>query len=776
MKRSFSLAALAAVLLSQSAQAIMERGDYPWKSKLRSWYDKEMKGCLKGFDEVPWLLNLGPTGIRARIYADKPTQLVVKYVFQDEKSPARGKIKAEDVIVGANGRKFTTSHIFGRTGRARNAGWGGPMMELAHHIEDSQGEDGKLYLNVWAGGNSRKQKVVEIQLRPVGRFSPTFPYDCPRSERLLEELCDFIVMDYKSGNWKSANSFYGGPHGVAHQVLALMASGIPKYDPIIKQTVSQLAGKRFSAAGGGFQTWQWGFNSIVLGEYYLLTKDKSVIPAMENLAEVMPLGSRQGNGIYTHRSELNLRLTSRKPYASIADISGLMMIGMSLFKTIGVQYSYDLYDNIHGHYLNSATPESENIAYAFGGPEKFNPHAIGPRHAIIELENPKEGLSGRGPGFLCPTGMKDITKYKVTWPHPGDFRWDKVKPLDWIEDERATNTVTELAHDIKGKGKVLRRIDRNHPKFKKWAPEPTRPYNTTRGGGHLGPVGMGALSHLIGNKDNKTWGYMAMHCANTCALSPGAIFDGHAASNIHAFWSILGAARSDRPQQLRKFLDYVKTYVILSETHNGGMILQPLGRDRPGCNSDTAFGPRVLTTASMAILLSLPKKRLQITGAGTTGGAGVPSAARRTRPKKTVAKGEPRKFTPPKKVVREADAATIARHDDMLVERITAALEAGGEPRFLLGSLNCEVRITAVEGEGILGVETIDPPMKFSVMWDKMTIKAKKGVALGLLKEGDEAGHALVAFYALASGDKEMAKTHLEKAGQAAAAVRAVFE
>jgi len=773
MKRSLSLAALVAVLLSQSAQAIMERGDWPWKTKLRSWYDKEMKGCLKGFDEIPWLLNLGPTGIRARIYSDKPTQLVVKYVFKDEKSPARGKIKPEDVIVGANGRMFTTSHIFGRTGRARNAGWGGPMMELAHHIEDSQGEDGKLRLVVWPGGSKSKQKVVEIQLRPVGRFSPTFPYDCPRSERLLEELCDFIVMDYKSGNWKKPNSFYGAAHGQTHQLLALMASGIPKYWPIVKRTVSDLASRRFDPAGGGFQTWSWGFNGIVLGEYYLLTKDKSVIPAMENIAETMPLGSMFGNGIYTHRSELNLRLTGRKPYASMAAISGLMMIAMDLFEMSGVQYSYDLYDNIHGHYLNSATPSSESIAYCFAGPEKFNPPEIGPRHAIIKVKNPREGLSGKGPGYQCPTGMKGITSYEVFWPTKKDPRW---KPLDWLEKERATNIVTELKDGAGDAGKGIRRVDRNNPRFKKWAPEPTRPYNTTKGGGHIAPVGMGALAHLIAHKDDKTFRYMAMHCANTCALSPGAIFDGHAASNLHAFWGILGAARSDRPKQLREFFDYVKTFLVLCETHNGGMIMQPWGRDRPGCNTDVAFGPRVLTTATAAILLSLPKKRLQITGAGTTGGAGVASSARRTRPKKTVAKSEPRTFTPPKKVVREIDAATIARYDALLVERITAGLEAGGEPRFLLGSLNCEVRIVAVEGEGILGVETIDPPMKFSVMWEKLTLEAKKAVALGLLKEGDESGHALVAFYALASGDKETAKTHLEKAGQAAAAVRAVFE
>ncbi|MHC4253206.1 MAG: DUF6288 domain-containing protein, partial [Planctomycetota bacterium] len=505
MRRCLRLVAALLLLASQGAHAIMERGDYPWTTKLRSWYDREMKGQVDGFDEVPWLLNLGPTGIRARIYPDRPTQLVVKYVFKDTRSPARGRLMPGDVIVGANGMAFRTAHIFGRRGRARNAGWDGPMLELAHHMENSQGTDGKLKLVVWPGGDKSKQKVVEIQLRVVGRFSKTFPYNCPRSEKLLEELCDFLVMDHKSSNWKKPNSFYGGAHGHAQQLLALMASGIPKYEPLIRREISRYSGKRYSPAGGGFQTWRWGFDSIVMGEAYLLYKDRSLVPSMRSVAAAMPLGSMFGNGIYTHRSELNLRITGRKPYAAIAAISGLQMIGMSLFKTIGVECSEDLYQNIHQHYLNSATSTSESIAYCFASAGKFNPPEIGPRHAIIRLKDPKEGLSGKGPGHQCPTGMKKITEYEIVWPTRKDHRW---KPTDWIGKERATNIVTEL------KDPTIRRVDRNHPAFKKGAPEPTRPYNTSKGGGHIAPVGMGALAHLIGNRDDKSWNYLAMHCAN----------------------------------------------------------------------------------------------------------------------------------------------------------------------------------------------------------------------------------------------------------------------
>ncbi|MCH7228175.1 DUF6288 domain-containing protein [Haloferula sp. A504] len=599
MNLQLRLIAVIPVLLGQWAPAIMERGDYPWGTKLRCFYDDELQQAIG----PAWLLNLGPTGIRARIYPDKADQLAVKYVFQDAKSPAKGLVAIGDIIVGANGSKFKTSHRFGRN-LPGGGGWDGPMLELAGHLEDSQGTDGVLKLIVWPQGDRQGEKEVPIQLEVVGRFAETFPYNCVRSEQMLEKLCEFMVMDYESGNWKKENAFYGGPHNEGHQMLALMAAGIPKYDRFVKDHISSYYGKRYDPAGGGFQTWKWGFEGIVMGEYYLLHQDRKLLPAIESLTAAMPLGSRHGNGIYTHRSELNLRLTGRKPYASIAAISGLQMVAMSLFDKAGIPYDEDLRQTIHQHYLNSATESSLNIAYAFGSADRFNDADITHRHAILKLADKSKGRSGKGPGFVVPTGMRDLGEYEIFWPTKADPRW---KPTDWIAKEAGTNIVTEL----KDPGVV--RVDRNHPDYRQ-APEPTKPYKTTKSGGHLAPVGMGALAHLIGNRPG-SWDYLGQHAANTCVVGPGNIFDGHASSNLSAFWAILGAAQSDRPEALRAYLDYMKTFLILSEAHNGGLIIQPWGRDRPGSNSDVSYGPRTLATATGAIVLALGKRRLQVTGA-----------------------------------------------------------------------------------------------------------------------------------------------------------------
>lgn len=743
MKPGSILACILTLVFCQSSPAVMESGDHPWGTDLRSHLDQEMADKLGG---AKWLLNLGPTGIRARIYPDKPKHLVVKYVFQDTKSPAKGLVNIEDVIVGANGRKFTTEHRFGRN-LPGGGGWDGPMMELAAHIEDSQGKDGILSLAVWPLGDSANESEVKVQLRAVGRFSESFPYECARSETMLGELCDFLVDEYKSDVWKNPGTFGGGPHTNAHSILALMASGDRKYDRLIKDYMVAYHGKTYDPAGGGFQMWNWGYDGIVMGEYYLLTKDRKLLAPMESLAKAMPEGCHNGDGIYTHRSHTNLWVTGRKPYASIAAISGLQMIGMSLFKEAGLPYDERLYGNIHQHYLNSTSPDAVNIAYAFGNADKLNDADISHRHAIIKLKDKSKGLSGRGPGFVCPTGMEGIGEYEIVWPTKADPRW---KPLDWLKKESATNIVTE--HSDEG----VRRVDRNNPRYVV-APEPRKPYSTTRSGSHLAPVGMGAVAHLIG-KNPESWEYLGVHAANTCAIAPGNAFDGHAASNQHGFWSVVGAANSDQPKKLREYFDYMKTFIILSETHNGGLILQPWGRDRPNSNSDVSYGPRVLPTATGAILLALGKKHIRITGAGNSTGS--------------IAAG---------RKARSLPADHLAMLDESLLQALGEASHSNKlEPTPLsISKATADVRFAKVESDEKLTFQAMTGDKQASFVFSELTTKDHALLALLVAKHlpDDQEAQAMAGIYQEITGNTKTADEYYEKAGaEITGKLEALFE
>lgn len=241
---------------------------------MHGWHDRAVAEKLG----TGWFLNVGPTGLRARITHENPKFFTVKFVF--ENSPAHGLIAEEDLVVGANGKIFTVAHTFGR----RNvSNWEGPMLEMSKHIEDSQGKDGKLELIVWPGGVKEQEKKVVLQLEAIGRFSPTYPFDCPRSDKLMTDLCDFLVSEHKR-----AGKFENQVHTHASCVLALMASGDKKYQPMIRDIISGYGKKRYdSTKGDGFPAWGQVHDGIVMGEYYLLTKDRSLLPAIDSLADCL---------------------------------------------------------------------------------------------------------------------------------------------------------------------------------------------------------------------------------------------------------------------------------------------------------------------------------------------------------------------------------------------------------------------------------------------------------------------------------------------------------
>ena len=387
-----------------SAQGVMQgKDDYPWGCTIDSEWDKPV---MAKYPNGNWFLNLGPTGIRAKINPETPKQLLVMFVFQDNKSPAAGKINIGDVIVGANGKKFATEHKFGRRGDKQ--GWSGPLLELAYAMEDSQGDDGKLDLMIIPkkGGS---QTTVTLKLKKVGRFSPTWPYDCDRSNRLYIQLCEYLMADRKWGRGMA-------PHEKAHALLALMASGEQRYLSVVKDIMERKKNGRHSPDATNFASWFWGFESIVIGEWYLLTRDAGFHEAMKSLVVATGLGQDPRNGGYSHRPFPYIRKRvaggGSPGYGPMAGPGGLNFLGMSLFKAGGFPIHELAYERYHQAYLRTAGPRQDAaVVYGF----KAQPYCF------VEVKNGSEVKSDRGVGYLCQRGMKGV-KYNVP-KNEGENTW-----------------------------------------------------------------------------------------------------------------------------------------------------------------------------------------------------------------------------------------------------------------------------------------------------------------------------------------------------------------
>ena len=273
-----SLSVLIALLAATSAPLKAQvdyQGDQPWSQRADAGPDAEVPG---------WFYNLGITGIRAELVKDKPKALLVKYVLPG--TPARKLIRINDLIIGANGQRFQNEH---RNGYGMEVfGADGPVAELAEALEDCQGKSGsgKLPLMVRRGG---KTITVELEIgRIYGSYAATYPADCPKSEKILEELLVYIAKQ------QDEEGSFGDPVHNTFAALALLGSGKKRYLPAVERNLRHLCASIRSTGDEdrkyGLINWTYMGTAIVLSEYYLITKKPWVLPELENIRNLMESG------------------------------------------------------------------------------------------------------------------------------------------------------------------------------------------------------------------------------------------------------------------------------------------------------------------------------------------------------------------------------------------------------------------------------------------------------------------------------------------------------
>jgi len=780
-KRVLILSLILTAIISDTAPAVhlgaSEDGKpLPWSRKMAHPLDQPVN---EKCPDTPFLMNLGPTGIRAMITPENPKAFLVKFVFQDSYSPAKGLIKPDDLIVGAGGKDFTEPHGFHRKS-AGSRGWQGPPFELAGAIEDSQGSDGKLTLIVLEGGSKNKRKNVTLQLKPVGKFSPTWPWNCPRSDQLLKDLCDFMF----DGNLDRMKR-----HHYMQGLLALWASGDKRAMPLVKAKAESLMKSRPDFKSGGMgQTWMTGYNGIFLGEYYNATKDSGVKTAAENFAPFYEYAQFE-NGSYGHRSAISFLASGNKPYASMAACGGICMLAQSTFRANGLAYSEVAYERSHqGHLRSAGRDGGAGIAYGFAGEkqsERITDHAVLKLESMKGIKEPKPRpwwpeLGGKG--LPIEGGLAACGKYTVVWPTSSDPRWSN-GCIDWLKNE---------------KDKVIIKYGGNEgDTVTAWrylpdvvVKEPTTPYNTTpNGAGHQAGSAPGALAHFISNKDNKSWGYLGKHMANGCALSPRMLWDGHADAVIHAFFGALAAFRADE-KNLRSWLDYTKTWIILSETHEprakGGLVDQPFGCQRNSTCS-IACGRTAYTHVAIAIL-SVPKRKLLITGADyeqpagpTTAKPYTPSTSSYTPAESSTASSstdstpdEPAPSAPPAAVLRKARALAPDKADKLesTLQLILAKLSDAGALKDVPLSLSptrAKVYVKGADADGKLTLQVTTGSDTARLSWRHLTAQDVATLAIYVAEIKPDSGdaQAIAGVYLESLGNVTKAEEYYEKAGPA---------
>ena len=206
--------------------------------------------------------NLGATGLRGWMYCDKMVtsdarQIAITKVAKG--SPAYGILEVGDVILGVGGKPFSYD----------------PRTEMGKALTAAESEagSGELTLSRWRAGSSEE---VVVKIPVLGTYSPTAPYDCPKSKRILEQGCRELAKRMEDPSYTRRLD----PIPRSLNALALLASGQESYLPLIQKEAQWAA----SFEDEGMATWYYGYVMMLLAEYKIATGDDSVMPGLKRLA------------------------------------------------------------------------------------------------------------------------------------------------------------------------------------------------------------------------------------------------------------------------------------------------------------------------------------------------------------------------------------------------------------------------------------------------------------------------------------------------------------
>lgn len=198
----------------------------------------------------------GPVGIGVNLINPAFT-IQISNVEQGSPAEATGKLKKGQIIESINGQTLKDID---------------PRVQLADILTEAEATDGKMNLKIKDLG------VVTVQLPIMGRYSKSWPLDCPKSKKIVRNLGDQLAKSEKPV-WSA------GPF--------LLSTGEDKdlqtYQRWLKTEIPTPT-----------YPWYIGLYGTSVCEYYLRTGDKSVIPAINAMAATlkgsMYNGSWMGRG------------------------------------------------------------------------------------------------------------------------------------------------------------------------------------------------------------------------------------------------------------------------------------------------------------------------------------------------------------------------------------------------------------------------------------------------------------------------------------------------
>lgn len=232
--------------------------------------------------------SLGPMGAIGNIWANsvgdgtrKTRMIQIAEVMKG--TPADGVLQVNDVILGVDGKKFDSD----------------PRRVLATAVTSAEKKEngGKLELLIWRKG---KEQAAKLQLKVMGTFSETSPWECEKSKAIIDAACAAIVKRglFSVGRDKKRRPNGGIPNLLS--ALGLLATGEDQYLPLVREYARAIGKPDVKLdLEPGMKSWPWAYTNLFLTEYFLATGDEYVLPAITEYSTKIAMGS-SGVGTWGH--------------------------------------------------------------------------------------------------------------------------------------------------------------------------------------------------------------------------------------------------------------------------------------------------------------------------------------------------------------------------------------------------------------------------------------------------------------------------------------------
>lgn len=278
-------------------------------------------------------VNLGPTGITGMgIKIDNKIEFFV-VTNVERGSPADGIIREDDVINGANGVAFP------KQGDARK--------NLGYAIIDSQAKNGRLHLQVIRG----TQKSVEtVQLDRIPDFSATWPFACERTDMMLAAACDFLDREQQPSGEVPSDE---GLIGQTQSGILFMAMGEPRYLDNGRRAAYWYGDKILEhvrkGSSPGWGPWQCGYGGLLMAEYYEMTGDRGILPALKAVCKFITDGQTSAGG-WSHGWDHGYGAG----YAEVNEAGMVCYMALTLARECGVEVDEMRFRRAEKYYENYA--------------------------------------------------------------------------------------------------------------------------------------------------------------------------------------------------------------------------------------------------------------------------------------------------------------------------------------------------------------------------------------------------------------------------------------